>query len=67
MLEAADRLGGAAVTREFAPGFKVSACAHLLHLMPPALMRDLGLAQHGLKLAAEQSADAWRSPRTRST
>ena len=38
VLEAADHLGGAATTREFAPGFKVSACAHLLHLMPAALM-----------------------------
>ena len=53
VLEAAERLGGAAVTREFAPGFKVSACAHLLHLMPAALMRELGLAQQGLRLAAE--------------
>ena len=52
VLEAAERLGGAAVTREFAPGFKVSACAHLLHLMPPALMRELGLEAHGLRLAA---------------
>ncbi len=54
VLEAAERVGGAAVTREFAPGFKVSACAHLLHLMPPALMRDLGLERQGLKLAAER-------------
>jgi phytoene dehydrogenase-like protein len=53
VLEAAERLGGAAVTREFAPGFKVSACAHLLHLMPPALMRDLDLKRHGLKLVAQ--------------
>ena len=30
VLEAASQVGGAAVTREFAPGFKVSACAHLL-------------------------------------
>ena len=52
VLEAADRVGGAAVTREFAPGFKVSACAHLLHLMPSALIRDLGLEAHGLQLAA---------------
>ncbi len=52
VLEAADRLGGAAVTREFAPGFRVSACAHLLHLMPPPLMRELGLEAQGLKLAA---------------
>jgi phytoene dehydrogenase-like protein len=54
VLEAAERLGGAAVTREFAPGFSVSACAHLLHLMPPTLFRELGLAAHGLKLAAEK-------------
>jgi phytoene dehydrogenase-like protein len=53
VLEAADRVGGAAVTREFAPGFKVSACAHLLHLMPPALIRDLHLEAHGLQLAAQ--------------
>jgi phytoene dehydrogenase-like protein len=52
VLEAAERLGGAAVTREFAPGFSASACAHLLHLMPAALMRDLALSAHGLTLAA---------------
>jgi phytoene dehydrogenase-like protein len=54
VLEAAERLGGAAATREFAPGFQVSACAHLLHLMPPALIRELDLESHGLKLAGER-------------
>jgi phytoene dehydrogenase-like protein len=54
VLEASGRLGGAAITREFAPGFSVSACAHLLHLMPPALMRELDLQTFGLKLAAER-------------
>ena len=52
VLEAAAQVGGAAVTREFAPGFKVSACAHLLHLMPSALARELALERHGLSLAA---------------
>jgi phytoene dehydrogenase-like protein len=52
LLEAAGRVGGAAVTREFAPGFRVSACAHLLHLMAPALIRELDLEAQGLKLAA---------------
>ena len=51
VLEAAEQVGGAAVTREFAPGFKVSACAHLLHLMPAALMQELDLPRHGLQLA----------------
>jgi len=54
VLEAAAHVGGAAVTREFAPGFRASACAHLLHLMPASLLSDLGLEQHGLKLAAER-------------
>jgi phytoene dehydrogenase-like protein len=54
VLEAAAQVGGAAATREFAPGFRVSACAHLLHLMPGRLMSELGLAAHGLKLAAER-------------
>jgi phytoene dehydrogenase-like protein len=54
VVEAAERLGGAAVTREFAPGFKVSAAAHLLHLMPPSLVRELGLPEQGLKLAADR-------------
>jgi phytoene dehydrogenase-like protein len=62
VLEAAERLGGAAVTREFAPGFSVSACAHLLHLMPPALFRELRLAAHGLKLADENLATVALAP-----
>jgi phytoene dehydrogenase-like protein len=52
VLEAANQVGGAAITREFAPGFRVSACAHLLHLMPASLIKDLGLDARGLQLAA---------------
>ena len=51
VLEALETVGGAARTREFAPGFRVSACAHLLHLMPDRLLRDLGLERHGLRMA----------------
>ena len=54
LLEASGRLGGAASTREFAPGFCASACAHLLHLLPQRLLEELDLARHGLVLAAEQ-------------
>lgn len=54
VLEAADEVGGAAVTREFAPGFRVSACAHLLHSMSGAMIRDLRLEEHGLTFAARQ-------------
>jgi phytoene dehydrogenase-like protein len=53
VLEAGTQVGGAAVTREFAPGFRVSAGAHLLHLMPADLLRELQLGSHGLQWAAE--------------
>ena len=43
MLEANVRVGGAAVTREFADGYSVSACAHLLYQLQPAVRKDLGL------------------------
>jgi phytoene dehydrogenase-like protein len=54
VLEAASRPGGAAGTREFAPGFRASSCAHLLHLMPGWLLEELRLARHGLRMAAER-------------
>lgn len=53
VLEAQPQVGGAALTREFAPGFRVSACAHLVHLMSEDLVRDLKLQSHGLKWAAQ--------------
>ena len=53
VVEAQSQVGGAALTRELAPGFKVSACAHLVHLMPADLMRELNLAAHGLDWAAD--------------
>ncbi len=52
VLEAGAQVGGAALTREFAPGFRVSAGAHLLHLMPADLSRELQLEAHGLEWAA---------------
>ena len=52
VLEANGQVGGAAVTREFAPGFSVSAGAHLLCGLPPRIIRDLALERHGLELAA---------------
>jgi phytoene dehydrogenase-like protein len=49
VLEAAGQVGGAAVTREFARGFRVSGCAHLSYLLDSAIARELKLASHGLK------------------
>ena len=43
LLEANDEVGGAAVTREFADGYSVSACAHLLYNLQPGVRKDLKL------------------------
>ncbi len=51
VFEAADHIGGAAITREFAPGFRVSAGAHLLYLLDEGIRNELGLESHGLKMA----------------
>jgi len=52
VLEAAAALGGAATNTEIAPGFTVSACAHLLHSLHPKVIADLDLTRHGLSLSA---------------
>ncbi len=52
VLEANEQVGGAAITREFAEGYSVSACAHLLNLLHPQVISDLSLEQHGLNMAA---------------
>ncbi len=53
VVEAQAQVGGAALTREFAPGFQVSACAHLVHQLRADLVRGLDLEAHGLKWAAK--------------
>ena len=43
VLEADANVGGAARTREFADGYSVSSCAHLLYQLQPEVIKDLGL------------------------
>lgn len=50
VLERAGQVGGAAITREFAPGFKVSAGAHILNGFDPKIIRDFNLEANGLEL-----------------
>ncbi len=52
LLEAADTVGGAAVTREFAPGFRVSACAHVLNMLDAGIRGELALDANGLEIAS---------------
>ncbi len=53
VLEANHQVGGAAVTREFADGYSVSACAHLLYQLQPEVRKDLKLVT---RLASEDMA-----------
>ncbi|MDH5172937.1 MAG: FAD-dependent oxidoreductase, partial [Gammaproteobacteria bacterium] len=56
VLDASDSPGGAAATREFAPGYSVSSCAQWLHQLHPRVCRDLELERHGLAWAARDIA-----------
>lgn len=56
LLEARDAVGGAAVTRELAPGFRVPAAAHHVGPLRADVLRDLELARHGLEFIP---SDAW--------
>jgi phytoene dehydrogenase-like protein len=49
VLESRDEIGGCAITREIAPGFRVPALAHSLAIDPQVAL-DLGLAAQGLHL-----------------
>jgi phytoene dehydrogenase-like protein len=50
VLERRSVLGGAAVTEEFAPGFRNSTASYTVSLLDPDVIRDLHLAEHGLRI-----------------
>jgi len=49
VLERRGRVGGAAVTEEFHPGFRCSTLAHAGGPLLPSIMRDMQLAKQGLE------------------
>src|SRR5436309_10122467 len=50
VLERRDVVGGACVTEELWPGFKVSTASYVTSLLRPEIIRDLELARHGFEL-----------------
>jgi len=52
VLERANRVGGACVTDEIAPGFKVSGAAYVSGLFRPQIIEDLELTKFGLRQVA---------------
>jgi phytoene dehydrogenase-like protein len=49
VLERSSRIGGAAITSEIHPGFRISTLSHASHLAP-AVAAAMDLARHGLEL-----------------
>ena len=54
VLEAADTVGGAAVTDEFPPGPKPAA-SYTVSLLQPKVIRDMELERHGLKVVLRKT------------
>lgn len=50
VLERRERVGGACVTEEVWPGYKVSTAAYVSSLLRPRIIRELDLRRHGLEL-----------------
>src|SRR4051812_38096904 len=50
VLERRDVIGGACVTEELWPGFKVSTAAYVNSLLRPEIIRDLELKKHGFEM-----------------
>lgn len=59
VLEKNTVVGGAAVTEEFAPGFKNSVASYTVSLLNPKVIHDLELARHGLRIVERPMANFW--------
>lgn len=59
VLEKNDVVGGAAVTEEFAPGFRNSVAAYAVSLLNPKVINDLELVRHGLRIVERPAANFW--------
>ena len=57
VVERRDVVGGAAVTEEFHPGFRNSTASYTVSLLNPKVIRDLRLADHGLRVVERPFAN----------
>lgn len=53
VLERKAQVGGAVVTEELWPGYRVSPASYLMALLQPKVMLDLDLKRHGLEVIAQ--------------
>src|ERR1700683_1590253 len=54
VLERRGVVGGAAVTEEFAPGFRNSVASYTVSLLAPKVIADMALAEHGLSILSRR-------------
>ena len=66
LLERRDVLGGACVTEELWPGYRVSRAAYVLSLFRPRIVKELGLDRFGLKLLPRRPSSLTLLPEERS-
>jgi phytoene dehydrogenase-like protein len=66
VLERRDVVGGACVTEETFPGFKVSTAAYVNSLFHPAIVRDLNLAAYGYEVIGREPSSFTPFPDGRS-
>ncbi len=59
VLEKNARIGGAAVTDEFHPGYRNSVASYAVSLLNPKVISDLELARHGLRIVERPVANFW--------
>lgn len=57
VLERRGVVGGAAVTEEFAPGFRNSTASYTVSLLAPAIIRAMRLHAHGLRIVERPEAN----------
>ena len=50
VLERRPMVGGACVTEELFPGYRLSSCSYICHLLQEQVIRDLDLPRHGFKV-----------------
>ncbi|WP_024339562.1 phytoene desaturase family protein [Bradyrhizobium japonicum] len=55
-------VGGAAVTEEFHPGYRNSVAAYTVSLLNPQVIRDLRLAEHGLRIVERRAQNFLPAP-----
>ncbi|HMN36707.1 MAG TPA: NAD(P)/FAD-dependent oxidoreductase [Hyphomicrobium sp.] len=66
VLEKNAAVGGAALTEEFAPGFRNSVASYTVSLLNPKVIGDLELTRHGLTILERPAGNFWPLDGTRS-